>query len=90
MHTNKLFLIWRRLAVVPLLLVSGCAMQSQLGAKSTSELPPLSAQSSVPLPPGPSEQQRRVEMLLQTLDSELADLLNLLPAPTPSTSAPKR
>ena len=77
------------LALVLMLAASGCVTQPA-APSSTSESALPSAQSHVPLPPDPSEQQRRVESILQMLDSELAGLLNLLPPPTTSTGAPKR
>ncbi len=83
-----------RETVLPLLIVlavmaSGCASQQE-AMSSTVESPQLNAQSSVPLPPVPSEQQRRVETILRKLDSELEGLLSLLPPPTTNTSEPKR
>lgn len=78
------------LALLLTVAASGCATQPPPVASSISASPPLNAQSSAPLPPAPSAQRQRVETLLQTLDSELADLLSLLPAPTTKPGEPTR
>ncbi len=89
MSTPKHHKPWLQLSLALLLLASGCAAPPP-ATNSTSELAPPNAASRVPLAPEPSELQQRVETMLQRLDSELAALLNLLPAPTTNTPAPKR
>lgn len=80
-----------RWLVLPLLLAaSACATKPPQEEPLTTglKLPPV--QSVVNLPPTPSEQQQRVETILQRLDSEMAGLLNLLPPPTPKKPEPTR
>lgn len=89
MLTRKPHLIWLALVLALTSAASGCANKQQETA-STADLLTPTATSRAPLPPAPSAQQQRVEMILQRLDSELEGLLNLLPPLTTSTPAPTR